>query len=117
MGFDRATWNFVESGHGKGAPDAIGSFLKRHADAVLNSALDITDAIQLFKVLNNEDFRTKLYLIDELEINNMDATYSKQLKVIKGTMKLHQLITDEELCVAYRNLSCFCAQINHLHML
>ena len=79
--------------------------LKRQADASLNSGLDITDAKQLFKVLNNEDFRVKLYLIDEFEINNMDSTYSKQLTAIKGTMKLHELITDEELCVAYRNLS------------
>ena len=95
---------FFESGHGKGG------FLKCQADALLNSGLYITDAKQLFQVLNNEDSRTKLYLIEELKINNMDSTYSKQLTAIKGTMKLHQLITDEELCVAYRNLSCFCAR-------
>jgi hypothetical protein len=32
MGFEFGSWNFFESGHGKGAPDAIGGSVKRQAN-------------------------------------------------------------------------------------
>lgn len=110
MGFNSATWNFFESGHGKGAPDAIGGFLKRHADSRLNAGIDIPSAEELFKVLSQDDTRTALYYIEDDVINNLAAKCPADLKAIQGTMKLHQLITDEQFCVASRNLSCFCAR-------
>ena len=48
LGFDAATWNFFESGHGKGAPDAIGGALKRKADCMLNAGYDSQDAKKLY---------------------------------------------------------------------
>lgn len=40
----------------------------------------------------------------------MDAECSTSVKTIPGTMKMHQLFTDAELRIAYRNLSCFCTR-------
>jgi len=105
MGFTAGSWNFFESGHGKGAPDAIGGFLKHHADAQLNCGVGIPDAKELFCALNNAHSRTKLYFVDEADITNMDLNCSKTVKAIPGTMKLHQLISDEEMSFAFRNLS------------
>lgn len=37
-GFSKGgTWNFMEAGHGKGAPDGIGAVLKRSADSLVNT--------------------------------------------------------------------------------
>jgi len=32
MGFKSVNWNFMEAGHGKGAPDGIGAVIKRAVD-------------------------------------------------------------------------------------
>ena len=110
MGFLTASWNFFESGHGKGAPDAIGGTLKRQADSMVNLGFDIPDATTLFNALNKEESQIKLYFVEESSINMMDAGCSTSVKTIPGTMKMHQLFTDAELRIAYRNLSCFCTR-------
>jgi len=43
-GFKLATWNFHESGHGKGVPDAIGATAKRLADNIVSFGNDIPTA-------------------------------------------------------------------------
>ena len=40
-GFKNGTWNFHESGHGKGAPDGIGGALKRAANLKVLHGKDI----------------------------------------------------------------------------
>lgn len=110
MGFLGASWNFFESGHGKGAPDAIGGALKRQADAMVNAGFDIPDATHLYNALNKEGSRIKLHYVDGSCIKKMDSECSSSVKAIVGTMKLHQLFTDAERCIAYRNLSCFCTR-------
>lgn len=44
LGFSYAEWNFFESGHGKGIPDAVGGSLKRKADSKVKFWCDITSA-------------------------------------------------------------------------
>lgn len=44
LGFSYAEWNFFESGHGKGIPDAVGGSLKRKADSKVKFGCDITSA-------------------------------------------------------------------------
>lgn len=112
MGFHSATWNFFESGHGKGAPDAIGGSIKRQADSRLNAGVDIPSAEELFKVLSDEESCTELYFVKDAMINDVESKLLQHtnLQPLPGTMKLHQLITDEEFCIASRNLSCFCTR-------
>jgi hypothetical protein len=43
-GIGFATWNFFESGHGKGIPDGVGAAVKRAADKRVLAGHDITDA-------------------------------------------------------------------------
>lgn len=110
MGFESATWNFFESGHGKGAPDAIGGSLKRQADSHLNTGIDIPTAKDLFNILSSDQCCTTIFYIEDAAITDMELKCYKDLKPIPGTMKLHQLISEEELCLVFRNLSCFCAR-------
>jgi len=108
MGFESGSWNFFESGHGKGAADAVGGSVKRQADAMVLRGIDIPDAKKLFNFLDCGNSAVKFYFIETSAINEVEATYPKTLKPIHGTMKLHQLLTDEELNVVHRDLSCFC---------
>jgi hypothetical protein len=48
-GFHFTTWNFCESGHGKGAPDGVGAAAKRQADEYVT---------RVYNILNAKDFRT-----------------------------------------------------------
>lgn len=43
----QATWNFHESGHGKGVPDGVGGALKRAAKNLVLHGKDITNAASL----------------------------------------------------------------------
>jgi hypothetical protein len=111
MGFESASWNFFESGHGKGAPDAIGGTLKRRADSLVNNGHDVPDATSLYHILKQQESLTKLWFIKESEIRCLDSCHSNvPLKAITGTMKLHQLLTNEVQVVKHRTLSCFCTR-------
>jgi hypothetical protein len=112
MGFHSASWNFFESGHGKGAPDAIGGSVKRQADALVLTGLDIPDAKKLFTLLDCANSAVKFYFVTDSDILAIDNRCEKNLKAIPGTMKVHQLVTDEKQTVSYRDLSCFCQRPN-----
>ena len=90
--FQTATWNFTESGHGKGAADGICGSLKRQADALVAHGQDITSASVLFSALLGAKTLTKLYMTAEDDISIIDGQFdTSAVKTIKGTMKLHQL--------------------------
>ena len=52
-GFSKGTWNFFESGHGKGAADGIGAALKRAADDLVARGTDIPDAETFYRNLKS----------------------------------------------------------------
>ena len=53
-GIEKATWNYSEASHGKGAPDGIGEAVKRQADKLLYQKKDIPDALKLYALLHNK---------------------------------------------------------------
>ena len=99
-GFQTASWNFFEAGHGKGARDAIGAAVKRQADQLVLSGIDLLDAMKLFNFLSCSQSATKFYFIDEASIVHINSLCHKSLRPISGTMKLHQIQSDETLKVA-----------------
>ena len=54
LGFTKITWNFLEAGHGKGAPDGIGGVIKRTADTLVTHGGDIETAEACLTHYNNE---------------------------------------------------------------
>ena len=80
LGFRCATWNFLASGHGKGAPDAIGGAVKRQADAMVSMGCDINDAENLIKCLQKTDSVIRFYSIMPTEVVSIDSECSKSLK-------------------------------------
>ena len=49
LGFSYGTWNYFESGHGKGAPDGVGGALKRCADNLVANGTDVPDASSFYR--------------------------------------------------------------------
>jgi len=112
-GFSRVTWNFTESGHGKGPADGVGALIKRTADELVNSGTDITDAITLYNCLKNK-IAVNLYMIGYKDVRQIDSIVpsADTLKAYKipGIMKIHQVRSKaNESSLEHRVLSCFCS--------
>lgn len=107
------SWNFTESGHGKGPMDGVGGTLKRGADAKVLHGTDITCA---------KDFVTSLqeHKIMLVEIPPTDVSRLKNvvadLKVppIQGIMKVHQVTWCMRGPLQSRLLSCFTCAANKI---
>ena len=87
-----ASWNYMESGHGKGPCGPIGGVAKRKADqAVKNGRFIIQDAIDFFEWAKQDSSSIKFsYLsIEHYEISEkfLKAT-CENLQTVKGNMKI-----------------------------
>ncbi|CAH2008898.1 unnamed protein product [Acanthoscelides obtectus] len=91
--FVRVTWNFFEAGHGKGAADGIGGYLKRTADKKVATGSDISDSETFFHTLRNSS-KVRLYLVTDNDIENVEKTVPKNVVPLQGTMQVHQVFTD-----------------------
>lgn len=108
-GFESLTWNFFESGHGKGAADGIGGSIKRLADHFVATGHDIADASQFFEALNGRS-KTKLFSVSKDDIAVILMTIPNGIIPLKGTMQVHQLFAQHPGSLSYRILSCFCSK-------
>lgn len=105
------TWSFFESGHGKGVADAIGGVVKRALDRQIAYGKDIISATDVHLTLKSCVKAVKVFYVSDEEINAISQLIPTGLKTIKGTMSIHQVIseqgTDE---IQHRILSCFCSK-------
>ncbi|XP_045167369.2 uncharacterized protein LOC123530686 [Mercenaria mercenaria] len=104
------SWNFTESGHGKGAADGIGGVVKRTADAIVSMGTDISDAKSFYEEVSKRVNNVRLFLIASEDIDKVTASIPTHIPTIKGTMKLHQVVINiaHRGIMHLRELSCFC---------
>ncbi|KAL2099467.1 hypothetical protein ACEWY4_005947 [Coilia grayii] len=108
-GFKKITWNFFEASHGKGAPDGVGGALKRSADALICHGRDIPDARALYQVLMESGTQVKLFYVSNEDVEERSRKMQEvALSAIKGTMKIHQVLSLTPGVLKYRDVSCFC---------
>lgn len=102
------TWNFTEQGHGKGAPDGIGGYLKRTADQIVAQGTDITSLLSFYTNLQESTKKIKLWLVNDSDIKKLDEFLKdKEILRPKGLMKLHQITCNyKSNQIDYRILSC-----------
>lgn len=109
-GFITGTWNFMEAGHGKGAPDGIGASVKRKCDAAIAHGIDVKDAKDVFSVISNSESTVRTWLIEEESIRSMSAMLeNREICVVPGTMKIHQIVCSAKNTIRSRVLSCYCS--------
>ncbi|KAF2898047.1 hypothetical protein ILUMI_08128 [Ignelater luminosus] len=90
-GVEKFTWNYTESGHGKGAPDGVGATCKRTADFVVNAGGDINDIEQLVQSIQERCLGITCIAVDGQDIQAMTNTIEKEAanqRSFKGTITI-----------------------------
>ncbi|ROL53175.1 hypothetical protein DPX16_22258 [Anabarilius grahami] len=61
-------------------------------------------------MLEKTQSSVKYFWIAEDEINKFDEAVPNELPAVKGTLKIHQIITKEPGKIQHREESCFCSR-------
>lgn len=103
----KVTWNYQESGHGKGAPDGIGAVVKRTADNFVKYGGDVGYFEDFWALVTKNVPNVHFEMVAENEIKGI--ILPPNIPGFKGTMKVHQIIwtADSMKTIALRKLSCF----------
>ncbi|XP_063225527.1 uncharacterized protein LOC134532701 [Bacillus rossius redtenbacheri] len=115
------TWNFSESGHGKGAPDGVGGCLKRTADRLVAEGKDVSNFETFVKVLEDNCKGVKLFTVKEKEIESLEEYLhleEKKIEAFKGTLQVHQVVycsRKRSSGLQFRSSSCFSCQQKCVH--
>ena len=99
-----------ESGHGKGAADSTGGFVKRTADAAINTGRVITDASTFVETVAPEIIvQTSVVTSEDIAAKEAYLSGFSELKLVTGTVKRHQPQMLAPSTLSVRDLSCFCS--------
>lgn len=102
--------NFLEAGHGKGAPNAVSGTLKRSADQLVRHGKFFPNARVLFEGLRESSITIKLYFVGAATMSKYDEMIEDAwLASVKGTLKIHQVISTAEGKLQVRDISCGCS--------
>ena len=104
----RATWNYFESGHGKGLCDGVGWAVKWSADLPIKKGALIKTAVDLFRWGNKQQNSAVTYLLvtpEEVEQATAEMASMGRLPVV-GTMKVHSVIPRGDTLYT-RETSCY----------
>ena len=102
-----ATWQYFESGHGKGSCDSVGGAVKRNADLAVRKGQLIQTAKDFYNFGIESNTNVSYILVDKTEIEaaaiklKFNHTFS-----VPGTMKIHSVVA-AETCLYVRETSCF----------
>ena len=109
-----ATWNYFESGHGKGPCDGLGGITKRMADeAVKSGKYEIDDAKKFFAWTEStactmKSVNFKFVSTEECQ-KKANELSENSVKPVAGTMKMHAVVGGIEYGVILTaNVSCYC---------
>lgn len=84
----------------------MGGALKRSADRIVAHGGDIPDAQSLYDELKSLDTSVELFYVPERDIES--KTEVPTIAAIKGTMRIHQVISLKPDKMKYRDILCLC---------
>ncbi|XP_043473611.1 uncharacterized protein LOC122505830 [Leptopilina heterotoma] len=105
----RITYNFSESGHGKGPADGIGAALKRICDDEILYGRDITDLNSFLPAVTKKAKKIHVSSVSLGRIEEIDKILKDvELQTFVGTRKIHQYTWSEETreVIYFNSLSC-----------
>lgn len=105
----KITYNYTESGHGKGAKDEVGTAFKRLLDNVVKYGKGINDYEVLLETLKEKCSKMLISDVTQEEIDDAVNHLPKDLKTIPGTRKFYQLkwTANYPKILRFHSLSCF----------
>jgi len=110
-GITNVTWNYSEKSHGKGAPDGICGAIKREADLYVNRGGELQKPKALYEMLTKRGSSITLYWVTSESIEKCDELIPGNLEAVKGTMKIHQVVSSQPAKITHREVSCFCKRL------
>ncbi|CAC5395762.1 unnamed protein product [Mytilus coruscus] len=111
----KASWHYFECGHGKGPCDGIGGTTKRNADnAVKQGKATIQDGHDFMAwALSESASQISYRYISTEEFENSRKEIEnrlKEIKPVKGTMKLHAVAAIADGRILTKETTCVCQQ-------
>jgi hypothetical protein len=110
----KASWQFFEAGHGKGACDGIGGSVKRSADTAIKTGKEnITCGKDFFDWGSRTDSKIRYEFVDKTEYeaaNKQVEERQKNIKPVKGTLKVHSVSSISEQEIMVRETTCVCKE-------
>lgn len=91
----KLSWNYLEAGHGKGAPDGVGGVTKRTADRLVAQGHDIASFNTLVTALSANIKGVTYLTVDASDVKKISELLDiTNIPIFKGTMKVHQVRRD-----------------------
>ncbi|CAH1998001.1 unnamed protein product [Acanthoscelides obtectus] len=111
------SWNYLEAGHGKGAPDGVGATCKRTAQKA-----NITNVCTFAATLRENCPGIKISVIEDSDIDTVHKLIRENennLQAFKGTLLVHQVTGHAYFPnkLIMKSLSCFCSPTCNHHKL
>ncbi|KAG6451047.1 hypothetical protein O3G_MSEX006925 [Manduca sexta] len=102
---NKLSWNYSESGHGKGAADGVSAVLKRTADSLVNFGQDIGNFDDFHNLLK----QSKIEVVKDIFITAKLKSIPLILPSFKGTLDVHQVLWDifSGPDLTFRKFCCF----------
>ena len=107
-----ARWNYFEAGHGKGPCDGLGGTCKRLADEAMRSGKVVIQDPQAFFewAITSSMTSVTFKFVSTIKCAEVEKQLEQgHLKPIKGTIKLHSVVSLGDSKVKVRDVSCYCA--------
>lgn len=80
----KLTWNYSESGHGKGAPDSVGATVERTCDQIISYGVqDVAEFEQFANVIQNEINGIEIHVVDARD-ENLWRIVAEEAILVKG---------------------------------
>ena len=92
----------------RGAPVGVGESLKRTADRIVKLGTDIPNAPALYLSLLKTQTGVQLFYIEDELFGKYASRIPNDLKPVKGTMKLHQIVSKVRGTIDFRDITCVC---------
>ncbi|KAM7417161.1 hypothetical protein PAMA_017008 [Pampus argenteus] len=96
--------------------EEVASFLCRDensrmlSDTAVQRGTDLQTAEELYNFLKDQPSSIKYFWISEEDIVKYDESVPTNVPAVKGTLKIHQVTSEEPALIQWREISCFCAR-------
>ncbi|XP_031781055.1 uncharacterized protein LOC107982089 [Nasonia vitripennis] len=104
----KITYNYSESGHGKGPADGIGGALKRLADDQVKYGRDVSNFDAFLSIIKEKSKKIYISSITEVDISKVENQVSNEIKCYNGTRQMYQFTwrVENSTKIYFNKLSC-----------
>jgi hypothetical protein len=103
----KCTWEFLETGHGKGPCDGVGGAVKKTAETAVKKGAIISCADEFYSWAKNSGGNIEYVFVTEADVNKAEREI-KNAQYLKGISSAHSLKAYEGY-IYWRETSCFSA--------